>query len=227
MKLQLRSWFQKPAKTAKPVTAADLATHVAEAERDLDAALDSVDTARVKLAEQRTEEALQALRDAKAAAGDVDEMLTVLRADHATAVEREAAAARSELERQAADTGAQLTVAAIREDSVPLAKAEAAAILALAIVRKQRLDRVAHFRKLHDAHAQILFRLGQIEHLPTGTGNVEIAAAPDAVIAHLDELVRSSTHDGETLRKLLQPLQPTHAIYPRPAAPLHLLAPTA
>lgn len=218
MKLQLKSWFKKPAKTATPLTAADIAAKVTEAERDLAEARTLVDTARAKLSEQRTEESLQGVRDAKEAEDDVNEMLTVLRADHVAAVQREAAAAHAELERQCADLGAQLTPAAIREAIEGDVEAEAAEILALAVRRKKRLDNAARFREMHHEHAKLLFKLGQIPDLSSALSRnepVDLVLGPEPVIARVGALVRASPHDSATLRAQTQPLLPTYMLQPR------------
>lgn len=224
--MRLPNWFsKKPSPTssaassthnAAPVLAsAAIADSIAEAERSLAAALERVDSARATLAQQRTEESLQAVRGAKLAADDVDEMLTVLRTDHAAALASEAAAARAELERRCADLGAQLTPEAIRDAIESDAQAEAEEILALALRRKRRLDHVARLRAAHHQHRVLLMKLGQVEDVGATDGNVHLASSPAPVVEHLGPLVRASQQDGETLRALITPLLPTYTIYPR------------
>lgn len=220
--MKLPTWFKKttPAATGAPraaaaPTAASLAESVAEAESSLAAALQRVDAARATLGHQRTEEALKGVQEAKAAADDIEEMLAVLRADHATAVEREAAGARAELERQCADLEAQLTVDAILMASRDLAQQEAKAILELATIRKNRLQRVAHYTSLQTQHQRLLFRLGKIQVLGTSNGNADQAGSPVPVVEAFKGLLRASSHDSGELRELLRPLWPNWGILSR------------
>lgn len=229
--MKIRDWFTKRSKPAAspgadtaaetPITAADLAEKVTEAERDLDVALTQVEAARIALGETRTEEALQALRDAKTAASDLEEMVAVMRADHFAAIEQEAAERRADLERRSAELGSQVTATAILAATAHLVDREAELLIELAKVRRQRVRHAGQFRSMYHQHLQLLLQLGagpDLSNLEVLNGPSHLAASPRPVVERLDETA-SATIGDPLLRAFLRALRPTLHDYPSHAQP--------
>lgn len=167
--MKLPSWFSSTKKAAAaPPTTAELATRVTEAEGAHSAALARVGGARAELATDRTESAAEALRSAKVAVEDIEEMLKILRADLAAAQGRDAEA---ELARLKAEADAlELDLAPNMRDAEEerLIEAEVAAWTS---VVDARLAREAHCAE-HDVRCEVYRRLcEQLTRTPSPTRN--------------------------------------------------------
>lgn len=87
--MKLPSWFGTPKKTENPPSSSELAARLKDAEAAEQAAKARVGTAGERLAAERSTEALDAVDAAELDARRVSRMVTILRSDHAAAIERE------------------------------------------------------------------------------------------------------------------------------------------
>jgi hypothetical protein len=179
--MKLPAWFGRP-KVDKPMSAADLAQKLQDAEGALAAAQARVEQARDSFATERTEATLTALSEAKGNAEVVAEMLEILRKDHANAVERERQEHLAGVRSQRDQARAARAEATAREASVTTA---AALALVEGWCRKhpERVEAIANVDELDRQVRALSAELGEEEPAFINPGrHMEIALA-DAIDA--------------------------------------------
>jgi len=139
------TWFTKRAD--KPQSAADVAGKLAEAQSELQAAEQRVEQARGALAAERSDGAREALREAKLAVEDILEMVAVVRAEHAQALERDAAADLARRNAKAFAMEAELSPTKRDESAEELFKLEMAALEGLIDARLRREEQLVAFER--------------------------------------------------------------------------------
>jgi len=187
--MKLPTWFSSTKKAAAaPPTTAELATKVAEAQEAHTAALSRVEAARAELAANRTESAAQALREAKAEVGDVEEMLAILSADHAAAVGRDSEAELARLNAEADAMELELSPERIDSEERLLLEQEIAAWSRLLEIRDRRKAHCEGHEERVAAYVRLCTTLGRE---PNSTRNHVGLDVP--VRAALKEMAQTAT----------------------------------
>lgn len=191
-------------------TADELAARLAKAEEAHASAKERAAKAQATLDAERSAAALQDYREAKQELSDVEDMVSIVRDNHTTAVAREAAAERARQAAKLEELDRVLTYDAVLAATRDVAEREADLVRRLAECRADRRKLRSDFKELERQRFTIALKL---DHSVKATWN-EVTAA-DAAISH--DAVRAALAQQEApsglVASFLRELKPTGNSY--------------